>query len=89
VTYAEFLEAVGRMREVGFPIGRDPGEARPDFVGWRVNYEPGAAAVVLLVYGVTFAFTEPPAVGCRCPKSVSTSGNSRLTSRATSSPRTT
>jgi hypothetical protein len=33
LTYAEFLEAVGRMREVGFPIERDPAEAWPDFVG--------------------------------------------------------
>ena len=35
LTYAEFLDAVGRMREVGFPIERDPAEAWPDFVGWR------------------------------------------------------
>jgi hypothetical protein len=28
---------VGRMREVGFPIERDPAEAWPDFVGWRVD----------------------------------------------------
>lgn len=39
LTYAEFLDAVARMREVDFPIERDPAEAWPDFAGWRVNYE--------------------------------------------------
>src|SRR5271170_7204927 len=52
VTYAEFLDAVGRMREIGFPIERDPAEAWPDFVGWRVNYEPAAYAVAAAVYAV-------------------------------------
>ena len=52
VTYAEFLDAVDRMREVGFPIERDPAEAWPDFVGWRVNYEPAAYAVAAAVYAV-------------------------------------
>ena len=42
LTYAEFLDAVARMREVDFPIERDPAEAWPDFVGWRVNYERAA-----------------------------------------------
>ena len=50
VTYAEFLDAVARMREVGFPIERDPAEAWPDFVGWRVNYEQAAYAVAAAVY---------------------------------------
>jgi hypothetical protein len=45
VTYEEFLEAVARMREVDFPIERDPAEAWPDFVGWRVNYERAAYAM--------------------------------------------
>ena len=35
LTYEEFLEAVARMREVSFPIEREPAEAWPDFVGWR------------------------------------------------------
>jgi hypothetical protein len=52
VTYAEFLDAVGRMREVGFPIERDPADAWPDFVGWRVNYEQAAYAVAAAVYAV-------------------------------------
>ena len=39
LTYQEFLEAIQRMRAVDFPIERDPAEAWPDFVGWRLNYE--------------------------------------------------
>jgi hypothetical protein len=42
LTYEEFLAAVARMRDVGFVITRDPSEAWPDFVGWRVNYESAA-----------------------------------------------
>jgi hypothetical protein len=45
LSYDEFLEGVERMRKVDFPIERDPGEAWPDFVGWRVNYEQAAYAV--------------------------------------------
>jgi hypothetical protein len=59
VTYAEFLDAVGRMREVGFPIERDPAEAWPDFVGWRVNYEPAAYAVAAAVYAVPGLWSGP------------------------------
>src|ERR1700721_775463 len=42
LAYAEFLDALTRMRQVGFPIERDPAEAWPDFVGWRLNYERAA-----------------------------------------------
>jgi putative NAD(P)-binding protein len=59
LTYAEFLDAVGRMREVGFPIERDPAEAWPDFVGWRVNYEPAAYAVAAAVYAVPALWSGP------------------------------
>jgi hypothetical protein len=45
LSYEEFLSAVTRMREVDFPIERDPAEAWPDFVGWRVNYEQAAYAI--------------------------------------------
>jgi hypothetical protein len=45
LTYDEFVAAVDRMRKVDFPIERDPAEAWPDFVGWRVNYEQAAYAV--------------------------------------------
>jgi hypothetical protein len=59
VTYAQFLEAVARMREVGFPIERDPAEAWPDFVGWRVNYEQAAYAVAGAVYAVPALWSGP------------------------------
>src|SRR6476646_10123534 len=59
LTYAEFLDAVARMREVGFPIERDPAEAWPDFVGWRVNYEPAAYAVAAAVYAVPALWSGP------------------------------
>jgi len=49
LTYQEFLEGVDRMRKVDFPIERDPEEAWPDFVGWRVNYEQAAYAVAAAV----------------------------------------
>ena len=55
LTYDEFLDAVDRMREVDFPIERDPAEAWPDFVGWRVNYEQAA-------YGLAFAVDAVPAL---------------------------
>jgi hypothetical protein len=59
LTYAEFLDAVARMREVGFPIERDPAEAWPDFVGWRVNYERAAYAVAAAVYAVPALWSGP------------------------------
>src|SRR5262249_50083608 len=42
LTYKDFLGAIDRMREVDFPIERDPAEAWEDFVGWRGNYEQAA-----------------------------------------------
>jgi hypothetical protein len=59
VTYAEFLDAVARMHEVGFPIERDPAQAWPDFVGWRVNYERAAYAVAAAVYAVPALWSGP------------------------------
>jgi hypothetical protein len=59
LTYAEFLDAVARMREVDFPIERDPEQAWPDFVGWRVNYERAAYAVAAAVYAVPAMWSGP------------------------------
>jgi hypothetical protein len=59
LTYAEFLEAVARMEEVGFPIEREPAEAWPDFVGWRVNYEQAAYAVAEAVDAVPALWSGP------------------------------
>jgi hypothetical protein len=55
LTYEEFLDAVARMRDVGFPMSRDPADAWPDFVGWRVNYERSA-------YGIAAAIDAVPAL---------------------------
>ena len=52
LSYHEYLDAIARMREVDFPIERDPAEAWPDFVGWRVNYEQAAYAVAAEVRAV-------------------------------------
>jgi hypothetical protein len=52
LTYQDFLGAIDRMRQVDFPIERDPAEAWTDFVGWRVNYERAAYAVAADLYAV-------------------------------------
>ncbi len=59
LTYAEFLDAVARMREVDFPIERDPEQAWPEFVGSRVNYERAAYAVAAAVYAVPAMWSGP------------------------------
>jgi hypothetical protein len=59
LTYDEFLEAVERMRQVDFPIERDPAEAWPEFVGWRVNYERAAYAVAEAIYAVPAKWSGP------------------------------
>jgi hypothetical protein len=59
LTYEEFLDAVAAMREVDFPIERDPAQAWPDFVGWRVNYERAAYAVAASVYAVPALWSGP------------------------------
>ncbi|HEV2450624.1 MAG TPA: hypothetical protein VGS62_01700 [Streptosporangiaceae bacterium] len=59
LTYEEFLVAVDRMREVDFPIERDPAEAWPDFVGWRVNYERTAYALAASVHAVRALWSGP------------------------------
>jgi hypothetical protein len=59
LTYEEFLEAVDRMRKVGFPITRDPAEAWPEFVGWRVNYERAAYQIAEAVDAVPALWSGP------------------------------
>lgn len=55
LTYEEFLTAVDRLREVDFPIEREPEQAWPHFSGWRVNYERAA-------YAIAAAVDAPPAL---------------------------
>src|SRR4029077_13710600 len=59
LSYQAFLGAVARMREVGFPIERDPAEAWPDFAGWRINYEQAAYAVAAAVDAVPALWSGP------------------------------
>jgi hypothetical protein len=57
--YQDFLDAVARLREVDFPIERDPAEAWPDFAGWRINYERAAYAVAEAVDAVPALWSGP------------------------------
>jgi len=59
LTYEEFLDAVARMREVGFPITREPADAWPDFVGWRVNYERSAYQIAASIDAVPGMWSGP------------------------------
>jgi hypothetical protein len=59
LTYQEFLDAIDRMRKVGFNITREPEQAWPDFVGWRVNYEQAAYAIAEAVDAVPSMWSGP------------------------------
>jgi hypothetical protein len=59
LTYQEFLDAVARLRELDFPIERDPADAWPDFVGWRANYEQAAYAVARAIDAVPAMWSGP------------------------------
>ena len=59
LTYEEFLDAVHRMQEVGFPIRPDPDAAWPEFVGWRVNYEYAAYRIADAVDAVPALWSGP------------------------------
>jgi hypothetical protein len=59
LSYQDFLDAVARMREVDFPIERDPADAWPDFVGWRINYERAAYALAYATDAVPALWSGP------------------------------
>ncbi len=59
LTYEQFLDAVNRLREVDFPITRDPADAWPDFVGWRVNYESAAYQIAAAIDAVPALWSGP------------------------------
>jgi predicted permease len=58
-SHAEFLDAVGRLREVNFPVEREPEAAWPHFVGWRVNYEQAAYAIAAAIDAVPALWSGP------------------------------
>ncbi|MGI9006765.1 MAG: hypothetical protein ACR2FU_11330 [Streptosporangiaceae bacterium] len=98
LSYQEFLDAVGRMREVDFPIERKPEEAWLEFVGWRVNYENAAYAIAYAVDAVPALWSGPrrhaeppippirPATG-RLPKDKHKKGSSPANTRPPASSR--
>jgi hypothetical protein len=55
LSYDEFVEAIGRLRRVDYPIERPLEDAWADFLGWRVNYEAAA-------YALASATDAPPAL---------------------------
>ena len=59
LTYAEFLAAITRLREVAFPMEREPEDAWPHFVGWRVNYEQAAYALAKATDAVPALWSGP------------------------------
>jgi hypothetical protein len=59
LTYDDFLKGISHLRKVDFPIERDPEDAWPDFVGWRVNYEQAAYAVAWSVDAVPALWSGP------------------------------
>jgi len=59
LTYDDFLKGLAHLRKVDFPIERDPADAWPDFLGWRVNYEQAAYAVAMSVHAVPALWSGP------------------------------
>jgi len=59
LTYEEFTDAVKRMREVGFETTRDPADAWPEFVGWRLNYESAAYQIASAIDAVPALWSGP------------------------------
>jgi hypothetical protein len=55
LTYEEFVDAIGRLASVEFPLERSSEDAWLDFVGWRINYEAAA-------YAIARAVDAPPAL---------------------------
>ena len=74
LTYQEFLDAHARMAAVDFPMTREPADAWPDFVGWRVNYESAAYQIAAAIDAVPALWSGPrrqstPAISPRRPPS--------------------
>lgn len=57
--YKDFLDGLATMQKVNFPIEREPEEAWPEFVGWRINYEAAAYAVAEALEAVPALWSGP------------------------------
>jgi hypothetical protein len=88
LTYEEFLDAVSRLDEVGFPKTREPADAWPDFVGWRVNYESAAYQIASAVDAVPALWSGPRRHGTpSMPPRRPPTGRQRLTANGGRVPR--
>jgi hypothetical protein len=59
LSYEDFQAAINRLEEVDFLIERNPEDAWPDFVGWRINYEDAAYALAWAVDAVPALWSGP------------------------------
>ena len=59
LTYDDFLDAVARLHKVNFPTEREPEQAWPEFIGWRVNYEQAAYAIAEAIDAVPALWSGP------------------------------
>jgi hypothetical protein len=59
LSYEEFLDGIEQLHQVGFQTTREPSDAWPDFVGWRVNYERAAYAIADAVDAVPARWSGP------------------------------
>jgi hypothetical protein len=57
--YKDFLDGLATMQKVNFPVEREPEEAWPEFVGWRINYEAAAYALAEAVNAVPALWSGP------------------------------
>jgi len=49
LSYGEYLAGIQHLSAAGFPFERTPDAAWPHFCGWRVNYEPIADALSVMI----------------------------------------
>jgi hypothetical protein len=57
--YKDFLDGLATMQKVNFPIEREPEEAWPEFIGWRINYEAAAYAIAEALDAVPALWSGP------------------------------
>jgi len=65
LSYAEYLDGIGRISSTSFRLERTPEQAWPDFRGWRVNYEAVAYALAARLDAVPAPWTGPRRTGDR------------------------